>query len=227
MSHVPANFVTAIRRWEYIHCFDQGAHQERLDAKLNKASENAGSGTMLRFDCCSGLDTKIRLSEGDASWSPDLQLLYADDPRAYEIIFEFPREHIPVWKRPWLETMTIDGYPVEYRAFVNDDRLVGISNYYPQRPLPLIEEHIEAAHEYVSRLMKHTPTPFLWNRSNMQHSFAKAFDFSRRHFTADFLVTKDNKVLFLEGGPPHQMGAAPCCFPAGQTEGLALTAPTA
>ena len=30
--------------------------------------------------------------------------------------------------------------------------------------------------------------------------------------TADFLVTTDHRVLFLEGGPPYGAGAHPCCF---------------
>lgn len=41
------------------------------------------------------------------------------------------------------------------------------------------------------------------------------------HGTADFIATSDG-ILFLEGGPPHFMGAHPCCFPAGATTGVAL-----
>ena len=225
IPYVPAHFVGAIRRWEYIHCYDAGPHQQRLDDKLEHAGRDAESNTMLRFDCCAGIDTKLRLSEGDATWTPELQRLYAGDPRGFDVIFEFPREHIPIWKRPWVEAMIIDQYPVEYRVFVNDDKLVGISNYYPQRPLPLIEAHIETVTRYVNQLLDNIPTPFLWNRSNMQYAFKERFDISRRHFTADFIVDRHENVLFLEGGPPHQLGAAPCCFPVGQTEGLALAAP--
>ena len=224
VPHVPAHFVGAVRRWDYIHCTEPGPHQQRLDDKLEQAENDAKPSAMLRFDCCAGIDTKLRLSEGNAAWAPELRRLYAGDPRAFDIIFEFPREHIPIWKRPWLETMQIDQYPVEYRAFVNDDQLVGISNYYPQRPLPLIEAHIEAVTRYVNQLLEHIPTPFLWNLSNMQYSFREEFDTGRRHFTADFMATSPDEVLFLEGGPPHQMSAAPCCFPAGRTEGLALEA---
>ena len=37
------------------------------------------------------------------------------------------------------------------------------------------------------------------------------------HFTADYIVDADDNVAFLEGGPPHHLGAHPCCFPMGET----------
>ena len=43
------------------------------------------------------------------------------------------------------------------------------------------------------------------------------------HFTADYIVDADDNVAFLEGGPHHHLGAHPCCFPMGETQGLALT----
>ena len=43
------------------------------------------------------------------------------------------------------------------------------------------------------------------------------------HFTADYIVDADDNVAFLEGRPPHHLGAHPCCFPMGETQGLALT----
>ena len=42
------------------------------------------------------------------------------------------------------------------------------------------------------------------------------------HFTADYIVDADDNIAFLEGGPPHHLGAHPCCFPTGETQGLAL-----
>ncbi len=45
------------------------------------------------------------------------------------------------------------------------------------------------------------------------------------HFTADFATTRLGMVL-LEGGPPHFMGAAPCCFAAGRIHGVEAQDPT-
>ena len=42
------------------------------------------------------------------------------------------------------------------------------------------------------------------------------------HFTMDFIVTDSDDALFLEGGPPHELGAHECCFREGAVEGLAL-----
>ena len=55
----------------------------------------------------------------------------------------------------------MDGYPVEYRAYVEDGKLLGISNYYPQRPLPHVPEHIKAVSEMTQRFIAAAPTPFL------------------------------------------------------------------
>ena len=40
--------------------------------------------------------------------------------------------------------------------------------------------------------------------------------------TMDFLVTQQDEVLFLEGGPSHRHGAHPCCFEPGHIDGIAL-----
>ena len=43
------------------------------------------------------------------------------------------------------------------------------------------------------------------------------------HFTADFVMTEDEGVMLLEGGPPHFAGAHPCCFKQrGAIKGMAL-----
>ena len=39
--------------------------------------------------------------------------------------------------------------------------------------------------------------------------------------TADFTATAEG-MLFLEGGPPHELGAHPCCFREGRISGVAL-----
>ena len=221
---MPAHFAGAIRRWDYIHCTEPGTHQQRLEAKLEQAKNDAEPHTMLRFDCCAGIDTKLQLSEGNAAWGPQLQRLYAGDPRAFDIIFEFPREHIPIWKRPSIQATIIDGYPVEYRVFVSDGQIQGLSNYYPQRPLPRDDEQIAAVMRLTQQLIDHCQTPFLWNRGFLWEIFSEQYDTDGVHFTADFIVDHNGQVLFLEGGPPHELGAHPSCFPIGHISGVALVA---
>ena len=171
-------------------------------------------GHMFRFDCCAGSDTKIRLSEGQPGWHPD--------PRAMEIMLEFPRELIPIWSRPWINARIIGGYPVEYRVFVYDGQAMGVSNYYA-RPLHYDRRHIDAIGQYTQALIAVIDPPLLWNYSPFRDHFDSHFDTEGVHFTADYIVDADDNVAFLEGGPPHHLGAHPCCFPMGETQGLALT----
>ena len=50
-------------------------------------------------------------------------------------------------------------------------------------------------------------TPFQWP---LKPSL-RGLDQDGVHFTADFIATAEG-ILFLEGGPPHELGAHPCCF---------------
>ncbi|WP_163616092.1 hypothetical protein, partial [Klebsiella pneumoniae] len=72
-----------------------------------------------------------------------------DDFRAFDIIAEHPWPELSAWGRPWVEIEKLGGYPIEYRAFVIDDEIVGVSNYYPQRALSLtVERQIDINRVY-------------------------------------------------------------------------------
>ena len=223
VPHVAATQVAIINRYDLLDQ-EKTPSRDRADTAVTDAQAAALANHMMRFDCCSGTEVKHRLSEGHPTWHPDFNTVNIGDPRIFDIVLEFPRERIPIWRRPWLNTRTIEDYPVEYRTYVYDGNLDGISNYYIQRPLPLIQKHIDQVTEYTNRLIEAAPTPFLWNDSPHLDYFAQRYDISGIHFTADFIVSEQDEVLFLEGGPPHHLGAHPCCFPVGQTQGIALSA---
>ena len=124
---------------------------------------------------------------------------------------------IPIWSRPWINARIIGGYPVEYRVFVYDGQAMGVSNYYPQRPLTNHRRHIDAIGQYTQALIDVIDPPLLWNYSPFREYFDSHFDTEGVHFTADYIVDADDNVAFLEGGPPHHLGAHPCCFPMGET----------
>ena len=86
----------------------------------------------------------------------------------------------------------------------------------PQRHLPEFPEHIKQIRDFTEELAAILKPPFLW------HMHSGGLDLNEVHFTADFIVTVDNLVLFLEGGPPHEMGAHMCCFEPGKIDGIAL-----
>ena len=170
---------------------------------------------MLRWDCCAPLGLKARMADGEYEWAPEiLKELVIGDPRAADIIYEYPGNTMTAWKRPWVKAHILDNYPVEYRVFVQDDSIVGVSNYYPQRALPNTLEYRELAHIAIlmtERLVKSMPTPLRYPGWGY-----KWWDATRKNFTADFIQGEDGSLLFLEGGPPFGRGFAhPCCFPAG------------
>ena len=70
--------------------------------------------------------------------------------------------------------------------------------------------------------MRRAKTPFLWHSDPRLTEFRKSHDPDGVHFTADFIVTGKDEILFLEGGPPHELGAHPCCFQPGEIQGVAL-----
>ena len=222
VPYVPAEKVAEFLRDDCV-AFDQDIPdvQGRLRAVYEKLEAARQGGYMMRFDCCSVEALKYRLARGQPEWREEFLDLPIDDMRAYEMIFAYPREVLPVWKRPWIATRIVDAYPVEFRVFVQDGKVAGVSNYYPQRPLPEDSSHFFWAGEASGLALRLADTaagrvPFEW-----PHSPWKA-PATGVHFTADFLVTLDSRVLFLEGGPPHGLGAHPCCFRAGEIEGVAF-----
>lgn len=152
-----------------------------------------GPKVMWRWDCCASYSTK-----GAASIGSDVDeiikqnhsdLLLIDDPRFYDIMYDVYMAGVTtlgVYYRPWIDAVMVEKFPVEIRVFV-DSRGVMAGNYYIQRPLskawlPIIEQTIEMA-----KLMA-----------------------PKEPSSLDFVVAKDNTIMFLEGGPGWEHGAHPC-----------------
>lgn len=179
---------------------------------------------MFRWDCCASYHIKHAMGTGRSEWSPEFLELPIDDPRAFDLLFEYPRAEIAVWKRPWVQAQIIGGYPLEFRVFVENSEIIGISSYYPQRPLPDTAEirqamsRIRIASEAIIRQIK---TP-VWVPPGGGADQGWAQD--RVHGTLDWLVRPNGLgYLFLEGGPPYGAGAHPCCFLGRKVEGVALS----
>ena len=222
VPHVPAAQVAEIRRDDYLAFDTEGEHHSRLEQVWKTIQAARKDNQMMRLDCCSDAEIKYRMGQGEGGrFQPEFGTIEFGDMRSFDLVYEYPRESVPIWQRPWVETQVIDGYPVEYRAFVRDGKLQGISSYYPQRPLPQFQEHLEAVGEMTQRLIDNATPPFLWHETLM--FLDNPLDRQRIHFTADFLVNTQGETLFLEGGPPHELGAHMCCFRPGEIEGIALT----
>jgi len=181
-----------------------------------------GMGWMARWDCCAMAETKWRLSKGEHQWDPALADIFAEDMRALDLIGDFPDTEIEGWARPWMSFAIHSGWPIEYRVFVQNDRIIGVSNYYPQRQLQddgETKEDIRRATDMALRLIGA-------QKRRLNCPRLSGFDMGLNHWTADFGRLQSGAIIFLEGGPPHASGggAHPCCFEPGKIDGVALSA---
>jgi hypothetical protein len=197
---------------------------EEIWRDYREAFNTLASDRMTRWDACSSSDLKVAM--GSAGASKKTRLKAGRDaypcPRIYDLHYEYPADSIPVWSRPWVDAMEVDGYPVEFRVFVLESKVIGVASYYPQRDLPDTEEILgyadqckTLAEKLVSYLDDSGDRPWL-------KSFEEKFDPQTVNATMDFLVTQEGRVLFLEGGPPYGAGAHPCAFVDREISGVAL-----
>ena len=222
IPHVPSTQIATLNRYDYLRLYEPGPHLQRMELALEQARVARQAHLMQRLDFCAPASIKDQIDQGITEFPPQQEDLFLTDARALTILPEYPREIIPIWQRPWVNALIKARYPVEYRAFVYNGELRGISNYYPQRNLRHNEDHINAVRNFTMALVTHAPTPFLWNLSPFLNEFAQEFDLDQSHFTADYIVSCANQVFFLEAGPPHGLGAHPCCFATGSINGIAL-----
>lgn len=192
---------------------------------LTEAVSHTPESHMLRWDFCASLSLKGAM--GRAQHPADvMRELSADDPRAFDILYEYPGDFVPVLRRPWVQAQYSQGYPLEFRAFVKDDEVIGIASYYPQRPLASsaeIDGYVDSVFAYsrsvVAHLRQAGEYPWLMG-------FERQFKEGTVNATLDFLVSTKGEVLFIEAGPPFGAGAHPCAF-LGRDEiaGVALALP--
>lgn len=160
---------------------------------------DSGSGSHIKSDCANGARYNV-------SWR-DIVL---DDPRMETQPFGITQLDengcTRFVYRPYIAPFVIDGYPVEYRVYFDSEKLLGISSYYPQRPIEFNFAHMDYLTYAAEELFKTDEFP--------------------SGCSMDFLApaTKPDELLFLEGGPGHHEtgGAHPCCFPPGKIHGIAL-----
>ena len=134
IPHVPADVVATFERDDLRNHEYEGPHQARLDVAFEKATTGINANTMRRWDCYASLDLKVDLADAKAEIDTRVRNQLAIDIRLQDMLIDYPRIEIPALVRPWItDALKTNGYPVEYRAYVEGDRLVGISSYYPVR----------------------------------------------------------------------------------------------
>lgn len=223
VPYVPATCVAEVSTSDVVMFDTEGPHTERVKPFWESVEQARGiMGHMIRWSNCSCAEVKYRLGNGEHEWSPEIQNSFGiEDFRAFDLVCDFPKPTIRAWLRPWLPFQIIDGYPLEFRVFVERNKIAGVSSYYPQRPLPVtwsILGRVQTVAGLAQKLINAQ-----WRPLNMPEFARSGANMNENNWTADFAFT-DGGALFLEGGPPHtpQWGAHPCCFAVGEIEGVAL-----
>jgi hypothetical protein len=211
--------------------FEEPREKDEVHWKaLANARRALASNDMLRWDCCASSEVKSVMNDGGQNltrdWmkKPDLlnpavpawrSELSPDDPRFFDLAYEYPGDEIAVLKRPWIEARREGSHPAEYRVFVENNEIVGVANYYIQRDLPH-NDHVHA--EVVDSIaLAQTLLDSMAKRSSVAFNgdpekIPPQFEFGKVSCTLDFLVDHTGQVMFLEAGPPFGLGAHPCSF---------------
>ena len=200
---------------------------QQVMGQLTSINEGLEEGQMLRWDCCAGFETKLRMGDGEAPVGTE-RYLHPGEPRTFDLLYDFPGDTISVWRRPWAQALVIDRFPVEFRVFVAKGRIAGIANYYLQRDLPqtpqieqMAQECLGFAEAIVGAMVSSQRFPAMPGAPDLT-----VLDRSTIDCSLDFLATPEGKIVLLEGGPGFGFGAHPCAFLEGRQvapiEGLKL-----
>lgn len=208
---VPAHYLGSVPIEPLLHFDAPVEGTEEAMGQIESFNATMGQDEMLRWDCCAPWGVKAALGNGQICPAGEDAVLDPGDPRAFDLIYDYPAAAIPVFSRPWLRAMVFEDFPVEFRVFVEDGQVVAASNYYPQRALPdhakvrrLAACAIALAQSMVDKAVARGLRPWMPAApANAQPKFSA---------TLDFLVLSSAQVLFLEGGPGFGFGAHPCCF---------------
>lgn len=227
---VPAEIACTVPVDTILGCEDPLPEHAPHWQRLADACSLLGPTEMTRWDCCAGLDMKGMMQDGGQK-TDDAYLLAPDDsnpalprwrvvsrnidPRVFDLVFDYPGDDIPVIKRPWVEARRDGTHPVEYRVYVANGKVLGVANYYMQRPMTisaLVRSEIEIAVRRTRTLLQHMETTGAVPFNLYADPSRTGLDPDKASCTLDFLVDTDGQVRFLEAGPPFGLGAHPCSF---------------
>ncbi|MEH2156505.1 hypothetical protein [Nostoc sp.] len=189
IAYIPATFGPEVRIDEIFRFLEGLGDTPTLDrayAWLRRHYQPRS--TMWRWDCCSTEILKATMAESYPTALPLLEF-DLDEPRFMSVLEELERSlrgvtptqqpTVSVLVRPWVNAKVEASYPVEFRAFTFPSG-IAVSSYYTRRPLPTsYEETAIQVRNLTEKLAAYTPLP---------------------SFSADFLLTEEGNLLFLEGG---------------------------
>jgi hypothetical protein len=216
--------------------------------------DNLRESDILRFEQVATAETKDARSKGQPinngtfiSPATNQPMFSIYEDRFYMTLLDLGTEFIRAFARPRIEPKMIAGtfrgqdgeWPLEFRVFIENFEVVGISNYYPQiQPAEkAVQWHAAEALDCARRMVRTmrevkigvgnaslAPDVEPGSDGAPAHPDGIPANWSRQDFTLDFITRRDGKMFFLEGGPAGLAAAHPCCF---QQDGRDLRAPDA
>jgi hypothetical protein len=179
---------------EVIGMSPNNPHLQKLSTWTETQVTNTPKGAMWRWSLCAPIEVKAAMSHPGLPVRLPWPHEAIDDERFQDIRKECQEAGIKTVTaivRPWIQAALEDGFPVEFRVFVTKTGETSTTSYYTQRPLgkkwrPVAEEAAKRA-KTLRPLVKNTV-----------------------EYSADFLVTPQGEILFIEGGPSPEFGADPC-----------------
>lgn len=207
----------------------------------NKVVEQLGEHEMIRMEQVAPREIKGELSAGRPMSNGLIDLadgsgLYLDliEDRFYTTFRDLGADRVRAYARPIVSPQMVDGvfhegpgrWPVEFRVYVEDGEVVGISNYYPQVSLEFDEVRlamrasVAMARNMIDTLASkrlgvgnHHLAPDLdETAAQVQRPDWMPANWGPQSYTLDFMLLDTGSVVFLEGGPAGLVSAHPCCF---------------
>lgn len=182
-------------------------------------------GEMLRMEQVAPAEIKHQRSCGEAMgngsfysehFGADILNLYED--RFLMTLMDASEDAVRAYARPIVTPEMIPGefqgrsgeWPEEFRVFVKDGEVRGVSNYYPQVVMDpdvsaaRMAEAVTQARRLIGFMNEH--------RITVNNAKFRTEEDAGISCTLDFMTTASGDVLLLEGGPEGLRGAHPCCF---------------
>jgi hypothetical protein len=187
--------------------------------------ESLQEGEMLRMEQVAPGEIKYLRSTGremgDGSFYSEhfgRNIINLHEDRFYTTLMDLSEPFVRGYARPIIPVRKIEGeykgdtgvWPEEFRVYVTDGKVTGVSNYYPQVSMDP-EIHGDPMREAVTMARKMVETMATYDICNTNARFQHV-EGEGTSCTLDFIVHENGEVMFIEGGPEGLTGAHPCCF---------------
>ena len=208
----------------------------QLDAFEQDILARLGPEDILRFEQVAPADLKHALSTGRGTCRGTFRTpagqerIDFEDPRFVDTLLDLGMDAVRAYARPRYPARMIpagDGqWPLEFRVFVIEGTVTGLSAYYPQAPVSpeTAGQAAAAALDQAERIRQTLESLRLGVGNGALCNDGGPLDpddprpawmpstWGPQHLTLDFLIRQDGTPVFLEGGPGGLLTAHPCCF---------------